>query len=1171
MTGEIGERRQGAESRQSGIEPVGAVPWGTHFCQFYQTADDLVETLVPYFRAGLEANELCLWVASAPLGVEAATAALRAALPAADAFLASGQVEILDYRQWYLRSGRFEAQPVLEAWVERLAGARRRGLDGLRLSANTFWLEEASWRDFTAYEEAVDGVIGRHRMIALCTYSLERCGVREILDVVANHEFALIKRAGRWELIEQLEHGRTEQALRDSEARYRGLFEGMTEGFALHEVLLDEEGRPHDYRFLEVNPAFERQTGLGRDAVLGRTVREVLPGIEPAWVEVYGRVALTGEPAQFEDHSAPLGRTFEVRAYSPRRGQFAVLFTDVTERRRTEEKLSWLASFPELNPNPVAELDLGAGAVSYANPSSRVRLPGLVDEGPSHPWFRGAAELVAAARAEGAAAAVREVEVEGAWWRQTVTLAGSGRRLRTYGVEITDRVAAEREVEAARVEAVTERNRLEAVLEALPVGVAIVDSAGGNVRTNRAYEELWGGPRPLPRSVDDYGTYRAWWAASGQPVEPREWASALAVQRGETVVGQLLEIERFDGTRALVHNSAAPFHGAGGEIAGSAVAVLDVTEMRRTERELARLGERLGRAQRAAGAGTWEWDLETGRLEWSPELFRLLGLDPDSAEASFEAWRGAIHPADRALAEERVEVALRDRTPLESEYRVLFPGGQVRWVAALGDTIVGEGGAVRRMAGIIVDVTRRKEAEDAVRASEERFHALAAALPQIVWTAAADGGVEWLNHRWYDFVGPDARGEGWAWRDLVHPDDLPVVLERWQHSLREGQVFEGELRLRRHDGEMRWFLVRAWPMRDARGSVLRWFGTHTDVHDLKEAERAVRESREDLSRAQAVSHTGSWRLDVRRNELRWSEEGWRIFGVPRGTPLTYETFLGTVHPDDRDHVHAAWMAALRGEPCDVEHRIVVGGAVRWVRERAELEVDADGELVGGFGTTQDVTERREAEALLRAALCEKEVLLREIHHRVKNNLQIIASLLNLQLAGIADERLRAPLVESQNRVRTLALIHEKLYGSSDLTGIAAGSYLAELVQAVRRSFGPVAGAVRLELDLEEVELEVGVAMPVALIANELVANAFKHAFPGGRPGRLAVRLHRLGEGRCALEVDDDGVGLPPGLDVERTTTLGLQLVTTLATQLRGSFEVHRGQGTRFVLEFAVGA
>ena len=134
--------------------------------------------------------------------------------------------------------------------------------------------------------------------------------------------------------------------------------------------------------------------------------------------------------------------------------------------------------------------------------------------------------------------------------------------------------------------------------------------------------------------------------------------------------------------------------------------------------------------------------------------------------------------------------------------------------------------------------------------------------------------------------------------------------------------------------------------------------TGADITSLKKSEQSLRQSREDLDRAQAVGQIGSWRLDVRRNVLTWSDENHRIFGVPKGTPLTYETFLGIIHPDDRQYVDTQWKAGLRGEPYDIEHRIVVDGQVKWVREKAYLEFDEAGKLLGGFGITQDITERK---------------------------------------------------------------------------------------------------------------------------------------------------------------------------------------------------------------------
>ena len=200
--------------RDTGIDIIGSVPWGTHFCQFYQTHQDLIDILVPYFKAGLENNEFCMWITSEPLGVEAARESLGKAISNLDDCISKGQIEILDANQWYTRSGRFDADEVLQGWIEKERQALEKGFGGLRLSGNTFWLEQKDWKDFTDYEATIDRIVGQYQMIVLCTYSLDKCGASELMDVVSNHQFALIKREGEWQTIESTERKRAEEALR---------------------------------------------------------------------------------------------------------------------------------------------------------------------------------------------------------------------------------------------------------------------------------------------------------------------------------------------------------------------------------------------------------------------------------------------------------------------------------------------------------------------------------------------------------------------------------------------------------------------------------------------------------------------------------------------------------------------------------------------------------------------------------------------------------------------------------------------------------------------------------------------------------------------------------------------------------------------------------------------
>ena len=219
-------------------------------------------------------------------------------------------------------------------------------------------------------------------------------------------------------------------------------------------------------------------------------------------------------------------------------------------------------------------------------------------------------------------------------------------------------------------------------------------------------------------------------------------------------------------------------------------------------------------------------------------------------------------------------------------------------------------------------------------------------------------------------------------------------------------------------------------------------------------------------------------------------------------------------------------------------------------------------------TAADITERKEAEDQLRLSLQEKEVLLKEIHHRVKNNMQVISSLLDLQSAQITDPLVRAPFLDSQNRIKSMALIHERLYQSPDLARIDFTNYLQLLVPRLFDSYQTTDQQVSLKIQAEEVSLEVSQAIPCGLIINELVANALKHAFPKGRQGELCLRLEKSPDDEILLVVEDNGVGLPEGVDLGHSSTLGLQLVQVLTRQLKGSVAVHRSAGTRFELRFA---
>jgi two-component sensor histidine kinase len=296
----------------------------------------------------------------------------------------------------------------------------------------------------------------------------------------------------------------------------------------------------------------------------------------------------------------------------------------------------------------------------------------------------------------------------------------------------------------------------------------------------------------------------------------------------------------------------------------------------------------------------------------------------------------------------------------------------------------------------------------------------------------------------------------------------------------------------------------------------------------------------------------------------------RTSALQAATTQAPSTRACVVVPLARDNAWAAVFAAIAAAPRNWTARETT--LIQAIGEKAWLWA----EQLRAVQTLNDLNrdlERRVAERTrdLQNSVREKEVLLKEIHHRVKNNLQVIVSLLNLQSHYIEDAVARAAFNESQGRVRSIALVHEKLYQSKDVASVGFDEYVRMLVDSLCTSFGADRRGISREVEIrDDVRLGVDTAIPCGLMINELVTNALKHAFPDGRGGCVRVMMQRGGADQIELEVGDDGVGLPPDIDLHNSRSLGLDLVFTFAQQLQARTEVRRDGGTAFLFRFGTG-
>lgn len=407
-----------------------------------------------------------------------------------------------------------------------------------------------------------------------------------------------------------------------------------------------------------------------------------------------------------------------------------------------------------------------------------------------------------------------------------------------------------------------------------------------------------------------------------------------------------------------------------------------------------------------------------------------------------------------------------------------------------------------------------------------------------------------------------------------HPDDIGLVKETITRLAREGTNDEFRHRLLMPDGSIKHINVVLHNASPAPGK-LEYCGAVTDITEQVAAKASLERALANVQKSETEYRTTLEAIPTHvwyalpDGSSNFQNQRWLDYVGFSAEDASSWRWRQTVHPHDVDRYLKRWYEIKASEESgETEARFRrFDGVYRWFLIRVVPVRDASGQVVRWYGINTDIEDLKQAQERLKTSLTEKEILLKEVHHRVKNNLQMISSLLSLQVAHITDPSVAELFVESRNRVRSMALVHENLYGAGDFARIAMDSHIQKLCAHLVRVYGLASRNVVLTTEIDDVVLNLDRAISTGLIINELVSNALKHAFPGVRSGHVFVALKKDSAGRCILRVRDDGTGFPLNFDVTRADSLGLRLVYNLTLQLHGEIALSKNNGTTLAINF----
>jgi|AntRauTorcE11897_2_1112592.scaffolds.fasta_scaffold01301_11 PAS domain S-box-containing protein len=578
------------------------------------------------------------------------------------------------------------------------------------------------------------------------------------------------------------------------------------------------------------------------------------------------------------------------------------------------------------------------------------------------------------------------------------------------------------------------------------------------------------------------------------------------------------------------------------------------------------LEKQLQHTYRQAQIGTWEMDLESGGYSWSDVTKEIFEVDKDRVPDNDLAMEIFHDEESKGRLMEAVERAQITGEPYDVEVKVKTAKGNLKWVRDTGQAQFKNGKCVR-LYGIVQDIHKRKIAEQESEKNKRLLEAITQQTDMAVWVRDDEGKILFVNKQWKSIFGFGQKQViGSSLHDLFDKEDAREMIASDRAVIQQNELVIYEEHINTAIGP-RHYMVNKFPLMGISGLENAVGGIGTDITEIKKTEERLQKIEQKLREIIEHSTNLFFTHDVNHNLTYLSPQSIDFLGYqPEEAKRRWTEFV-TDHPDNEKGFARTQQAIDTGEaqpPFELE--LIRGdGEKIWV-EVNEAPVVKNGKTISLAGSLTDITKRKLAQNKIRESLREKETLLAEIHHRVKNNLAVVASLMQLQAMESDSSEVRDELLESALRIKSMARIHEHLYKTEDFSNLDFARNLEMLVGEIIDTMQSSA-QLSIEFECDEVRLSVNQAIPCSLVVNEVVTNIIKHGFKGRGEGHVMTRLHQSKD-TVILSIEDNGVGLPENFDPESTDTLGMQLIKTLTEQLFGSYKFHSNdEGSTFTLTF----